>query len=79
MQPILLFNFLPNNKILDWSKWKTPANDKINFAKMMIIFDKRKIIVKKKKENVNYLQFFLLFHNIFSKATFLGFLVWIIW
>ena len=49
MQPSLLFNSLPNYKILDWSKWKALANDKINFGKMMIIFDKGEIIVEKKK------------------------------
>ena len=54
MQPILLFN-------------SSLANDKINFAKMMIIFDRGEIIVgKKKQENVDY-QHFLLFQNVFKK------------
>ena len=54
MQPILLFNSLPNNKTLDWFKWKALANDKINFAKMMIIFEREEIIVgKKNQENVH--------------------------
>ena len=47
---------------------ETLVNDKINFAKMMIIFDRGEIIVgeKKNKKNVDY-QHFLLFHNIFKK------------
>ena len=50
MQPILLFNYLPNNKILDWSKRKALANDKINLTKMMIIFDRGKSLWGKKQE-----------------------------
>ena len=61
MQPILLFNSIPNNKILEWSKSKALANDKKKKKndKMMIIFDIRETIVgkKKKKENVDYQNF----------------------
>ena len=79
MQPSLLFNSLLNNRILDWSRWKALANDKINFAKMMIIFDREIIVDKKTQENVDYQHFFL-FHNVFEKLLPKGLLtVWIIW
>ena len=35
-QCFLPLNSLPNNKILDWSKLKASADDKINVAEMMI-------------------------------------------
>ena len=36
-----LINSLPNNKVLDWSKWKAMADDKIKVLKMMIfVFDR---------------------------------------
>ena len=70
MQPILLFNFLPNNKILDWSKWKAPANDIINFAKMMIILDRGEIIVEKKKKML--ITSISSFFTMFSKSYFLS-------
>ena len=41
-------NTLPNNKILDLSKLKIFADDKINFAKMMIyVYDRAENIVGK--------------------------------
>ena len=72
MQPVLLVNTLPSNKILDWSKWKALANDKINFAKMMVIFDGGEIIVKKKKKTKKMLitSISSLF-TMFSKSYFL--------
>ena len=69
MQPILLFNSLTHSKILDWSKLKALANDKLNFAKMMIIFDREKIIVEKTRKCC--LPAFSPFFRMFSKSYFL--------
>ena len=68
---INLFNSLPNHKLLDWSKFKVLANNKINFAKMMIsIFDTVKNIVGKGENAGN--QHFLLFRQCFQQAPFSG-------
>ena len=65
------FNSLPNNKILDVTKLKAFADDKINIAQVKIsIFDKVENIVGK-GENAGY-QHFLLFPQCFQKASFLG-------
>ena len=42
------FNSLPNDKMLDWSKFKTFADDKFKVAKMTIsVFDRVENIVGK--------------------------------
>ena len=65
------FNSLPNNKILDWSKFKAFADDKIKFAKMIIfVFNTIENIVGK-GENAGY-QHFLLFQQCFQKAFYSG-------
>ena len=62
-----VFNSLPNNKILDWSKLKTFADKKINVTeKLKFVLDRVKNIVGK-GENVGY-QHFLLFLQCFQKA-----------
>ena len=38
MDPAILFNPFPNNKILDWSKLEVFADDKINVTKKIDIF-----------------------------------------
>ena len=59
-----MFNPLPNDKILLVTKFKALANDKSNFAKMMIsVFDS-----VGKGENAGY-QHFLLFPQCFQKAS----------
>ena len=64
-----MFNSLPNDKILDQSKLKAFADDKIDFVEMMIyILDMVENTVGK-GENAGY-QHFLLFLQ-FSKAFFL--------
>ena len=68
-----LFNSLPNDKILAWSKLKALADDKIKFAEMMIfVFDRVENIVGK-VENAGY-QHFLLFQKCFQKAFYSGLL-----
>ena len=58
------FNPLPNDKILDLSKLKGFADDKISVAKIMIyVFDEGENIVGK-GENAGY-QHFLLFPQCF--------------
>ena len=61
------FNSLPNNKFLDWSKFKASADDKINVnEKFKFIFGRVENIVGK-GENAGY-QHFLLFPTMFSKG-----------
>ena len=61
------FNSLPNDKILDWSKFKALADDKIKVLKMMIfVFDRVENIMGK-EGNAGY-QLFLLFPQFFHKA-----------
>ena len=68
MHMIFFLNFLPNDKILDWSKLKTFADDKMKYAKMMIVvFDRVENLVGK-GENAGY-QHFLLFPQCFPKAS----------
>ena len=68
---VLLINFLPNDKILDWTKLKTFADDKLDIAKTMIsVYDRVENIVGK-GENASY-QHFLLFPQCFQKFSFSG-------
>ena len=73
------FNSLPNDKILDQSKSKAFADDKIQFVEMMIyILDMVENTVGK-GENAGY-QHFLLFPQCFPKLSSLGSLkVGIVW
>ena len=65
----LLINSLPIDKILDWSKFKAFADDKIYVIKMMIfVFDRVQNIVGK-GYNVGY-QHFLFFPQCFLKVFF---------
>ena len=65
------YNSLPNDQILDLTKLKAFADDKINVAQMMIsVFDWIENIVEK-GENAGY-QHFLLFPQCLQKASFLG-------
>ena len=65
------FNPLPNYKILEVTKLKTFADDKLNVAKMMIsLFDRVENTVAK-GENAGY-QHFLLFPQSFPKPSSLG-------
>ena len=64
-------NSLPNDKILDWSKLKAYADDKIKVLKMIIfVFDRVENIVGK-GENAGY-QHFLLFAQCFQKTCLSG-------
>ena len=73
------FNPLPNDKILDMTKLKAFADDKIDVAQMIVsVFDRVENIVGKGK-NDGY-QHFLLFPQCFQKTSFLRSLkVWIVW
>ena len=64
-------NSLPNNKILDVTKLKAFAEDRIDLAQMMIsVFNRIENIVGE-GENAGY-QHFLLFPQCFRKVFFLG-------
>ena len=65
------FNSLPNNKFLDWSKFKAFADYKINMTKKLKIDLGRVENFVAKGENAGY-QHFLLFPQCFQKATFSG-------
>ena len=67
---ISVFNSLPNDKILDWSKLKAFADDKINVnEKLKFGMGKEENIVG--KENAGY-QHFLLFPQCFQKPSVSG-------
>ena len=74
-----LFKSLPNDKILDWSKLKAFADEKINVTKQLKFGKGRVENIVGKGENAGY-QHFLLFPQCFQKTTFLGLLkVRIVW
>ena len=61
------FNPLPDNKILDWSKLKAFADDKLNVTQnIKVVFHRIENIVGK-EENAGY-QHFLLFPQCFREA-----------
>ena len=65
-------NHLPNDKILEVTKLKSFADDKLNVAKMMIsLFDRVENTVGK-GENAGYQPAFSSFPTLFSKAFFFG-------
>ena len=72
-------NTLPNDKILDWSKLKTFADEKINVTQYLnFVFGRVENNVGK-GENAGY-QHFLLFSQCFQKPSFSGSLkVGIVW
>ena len=67
---ISVFNSLPNNKILDWSKLKAFVDDKIN-ANKKLKFNFRRVENIEGGENAGY-QHFLFFLQYFQKASFSG-------
>ena len=64
-------NSLPNKKILDWSKLKAFADDKINLNEISKIVLGRVENIVGKGENAGY-QHFLLFPQYFRKVSFQG-------
>ena len=64
---IELYSSLPNNKILDWSKFKAFADDKINLTQNLIFLNGRKHCGKRRK---CWLPAFSPFPTMFSKAFF---------
>ena len=72
-------NSLLNDKILDESKLKAFATNKINMAELLKFVLKRVENIVGKGENAGY-QHFLLFPQCFQKATFSGWLKFgIVW
>ena len=68
-QTLTTVNSLPNDKLLDWSKLKAFADNKLNIAEFInSMFDRAENIVGK-GENVGH-QHFLLFPQCFQKASF---------
>ena len=68
---MMMINLLPDDKILDWSKLKALADDKLKVAKMMIVLFNRAEYTVGKGENAGY-QHFLLFPQCFPKPSSLG-------
>ena len=61
-----MFNSLPNDKILDWTKLKAFTDDKINVTeKFKLVFQRVENIVGKGENAGN--QHFLLSHNVFKR------------
>ena len=72
-------NSLPNDKFLDWTKFKAFAVDKSSVPRIMISEQDKVENMVGKGENAGY-QHFLLFSQCFQKASFSGLLkVWIVW
>ena len=65
------FNPLPNNKIVDLTKFKALEDDKFSVAKMMISLLDRVENTVRKGENAGYKQF-LLYPQCFPKPSSLG-------
>ena len=65
------FNPLPNDKILDVTKWKAFADDILNFITTMIPLLERVENAVEKGENAGY-QHCLLFPQCFPKSSSLG-------
>ena len=65
LENVLFHNSLPNDKILDWSKLKVFADNKIKVLKMMIfVFDRVENTVGKEKMLVTSI--FSFSHNVFK-------------
>ena len=78
-EPLLTLNFSPNNEILDQSKFKALADDKINGTKKWKFVLGMVENILGKGENAGY-QHFLLFPKCFQKSPFSDFLkVGIVW
>ena len=69
----LTLNSLLNDNFLDWTKFRSSADDKLNVAKIMISVLHRVENIVGKGENAGY-QHFLLFPQCFQKASLLGLL-----
>ena len=68
-----MFNSLPNDNLLEWSKLKASAEDKLNLAeKLKFVLGRVENIVGM-GENAGY-QHFLLFPQCFQKVSILGLL-----
>ena len=75
----MLLNSLPNDKFLDWSKFKAFADDKLNLAEKLKFVLGRVANIVGKRENCGN-QHFLLFPQCFQKISILGSLkVEIVW
>ena len=68
---MLYFNPLPDNKILDWSKLKALADDKINVVQKLKFVEGRVENIVGKGENAGY-QHFLLSPQCFQESFKLG-------
>ena len=64
-----IFNSLPSDKILDWSKLKALADNKLNATKELKFVLGREENILGKGENAGY-QHFLLFPQCFQKSSF---------
>ena len=60
--------FLSNDKILDWSKLKAIADDKINVTEKIKFVLRRVENIVEKGENAGY-QYFFLFQQCFQKVS----------
>ena len=61
------YNFLPNDKILDWTKLKAFAEDKLDITKIMNSVCDRVENIEGKKEKMLVTSIFSFFHNVFKR------------
>ena len=77
--PLASINSFPNDKILDWSKLKAFADDKINVTEKLKFLLQRVENIVGKGENAGH-KHFLLFPQCFQKDSYTGVLkVGIVW
>ena len=75
-----MFNSLPNDKLLDWSKFKEFSDDKINVNRKLKFGMGRIENIVGKKEKMLVASIFSFSDNVFKEASFMGSLkVVIVW
>ena len=62
----MIINSLPNDKILDWSKFKAFADNKINVTEKLEFVSERIVNIVKKGEKL-FSSILSVFHNVFKK------------
>ena len=66
----LRVNYIPNDKFLDWSRWKALADDKINVIEKLKFVLRRVENIVGKAKNAGYLPAFSPISSLFSKGFF---------
>ena len=67
-----MLNSLPNDKILDWSKWKAFADDKLNVTENLKFVLGRVENIAGKGEKMLVTSIFSFFHHVFKRLLIQG-------